>query len=83
MREPDQIDMMEEWELRAELRIVVQKLREAQERCERLEAALKELHALVTGECPGLLDEDSGGCSKTAMMVYDALDTKAMQEGKV
>lgn len=35
--------------------------------------ALKELHALVLGECPSLLDEDSGGDARLCMEIEDAL----------
>lgn len=31
--------------------------------------ALRELHALVLGECPSLLNEDSGGCSRLDMEI--------------
>ena len=36
-------------------------------------AALSELAALVLGECPSLLDEDSGGNSRLAIEIEDLL----------
>lgn len=39
------------------MRVAKQQAREI----ERLRAALEELHAVVWGECPSLLNEDSGG----------------------
>lgn len=36
--------------------------------------ALEELVAVVNGECPSLLNEDSGGSAKLAMQIQDALD---------
>lgn len=41
--------------------------------------ALKELYAVVKGECPSLLDEDSGGDSRLALEIESAL---AKAEGK-
>lgn len=38
-----------------------------------LEKALRELRALVKGECPSLLDEDSGGDSRLDMEIEDSL----------
>ena len=38
-----------------------------------LKSLLKNLHALVVGECPALLDEDRGGDAKLAMDIEDAL----------
>lgn len=35
----------------------------------RLRTALMELHAVVKGECPSLLNEDSGGDAKLAMEI--------------
>lgn len=40
---------------------------------EELAKALKELRALVEGECPSLLNEDSGGDSKLEMQIEEAL----------
>ena len=39
----------------------------------RLRAALRELHATVIGECPSLLDEDSGGSARLALEIEDLL----------
>lgn len=39
----------------------------------RLRAALTELHAMVWGECPSLLDEDSGGCARLDSEILSAL----------
>ena len=36
-------------------------------------AALIELHAMVKGECPSLLNEDSGGNGRLAMQIEDAI----------
>ncbi|MGX9694445.1 hypothetical protein ACTJNK_29180 [Achromobacter anxifer] len=36
---------------------------------------LQELHALVWGECPSLLNEDSGGNSALDMRIRDAIDS--------
>jgi hypothetical protein len=36
-------------------------------------AALEELHALVVGECPSLLNEESGGCARLDMAVCAAI----------
>jgi len=41
--------------------------------------ALKELYAVVKGECPSLLDEDSGGDSRLALEIESVL---AKAEGK-
>lgn len=49
-------------------------------RMEALAAALKELRALVWGECPSLLDEDSGGDSRLDMEIEDALTACARKE---
>lgn len=35
--------------------------------------ALKELSAVVRGECPGILNEDSGGDAELAMRIEDAI----------
>ena len=35
--------------------------------------ALKELYAIVNGECPSLLDEDRGGCAWLDMEIEDLL----------
>jgi len=39
---------------------------------DRMKAALTELHATVKGECPSLLNEDSGGSARLALEI-DAL----------
>lgn len=39
----------------------------------RLRWVLEELHALVRGECPSLLNEDSGGDSRLDMQIRAAL----------
>lgn len=44
--------------------------------------ALRELHALVKGECPSLLDEDSGGNSRLAMEIEDALASLTKEGGE-
>ena len=38
-----------------------------------LRKLLRELHAVVVGECPALLDEDRGGNAKLALGIEDAL----------
>ena len=37
-------------------------------------AALEELYAMVKGECPSLLNEDSGGCARLDMAIEDAIN---------
>ncbi|MNU91089.1 hypothetical protein D3C71_809700 [compost metagenome] len=37
--------------------------------------ALQQLHALVWGECPSLLNEDSGGNSALDMQVHSAIES--------
>lgn len=37
---------------------------------------LRELHALVLGECPSLLNEDSGGDGNLALDIQAALETE-------
>jgi aminoglycoside phosphotransferase len=39
----------------------IRQLAEEEQRARALAAALKDLHAMVWGECPSLLNEDSGG----------------------
>ena len=36
--------------------------------------ALEELYAMVKGECPSLLNEDSGGCARLDMAIEDAIN---------
>ncbi len=38
---------------------------------------LKELHAMVWGECPSLLNEDSGGCSRLDIEITTLLERAA------
>ena len=38
-----------------------------------LKVALRELHAVVKGECPSLLDEDSGGLANLDMQIDELL----------
>ena len=45
------------------MQIVTQHAEQAERRAERLKGLLRSLHALVWGECPSLLNEDSGGSS--------------------
>ena len=45
------------------IRDVVDRAEKAERRAERLKGLLRSLHALVWGECPSLLNEDSGGSS--------------------
>lgn len=51
------------------------------EHIERLEAALTDLTAFVRGECPGLLDEDSGGDAELALRI-DALLSHPEGDGR-
>lgn len=46
---------------------IAARLKELTEQRDQLRAALKELHAMVWGECPSLLNEDSGGSSRLDM----------------
>ena len=39
----------------------------------RLQAALRELHAMVSGECPSLLNEDSGGNAMLDLEIEELL----------
>lgn len=48
-------------------------IRSHQERVEGLQMHLGELHALVWGECPSLLDENSGGNSRLDGDIEEAL----------
>ena len=52
----------------------------------RVEDALKELVAMVRGECPSLLDEDSGGSALLSMeiddILYSARATQPTSEGE-
>lgn len=38
-------------------------------------SCLRELHALVWGECPSLLNEDSGGCGRLDVAIRAVLET--------
>lgn len=40
-----------------------------------LRNALSELYAMVRGECPSLLNEDSGGNAKLALEIEDLLNS--------
>lgn len=53
---------------------------ELREQVERLGEALTELVAMVRGECPSLLDEDSGGSANLAIKI-DAALAQAQKEG--
>ena len=71
VRSDDPVGMMQEVEahtcrLKAELE-------QAKQREARLRGILKELNAVVRGECPSLLNEDSGGDSQLAMEIAEAL----------
>jgi hypothetical protein len=56
-----------------------------------LETLLRELYATVKGECPALLNEDSGGNSSLDLEIEKALDTscqcpnclKSKKQGKI
>ena len=50
-------------------------------KCKALEEALTELHALVCGECPSLINEDSGGDGALDMRIRAAL--RAQETGEV
>lgn len=41
---------------------------------QRLRNALEELHAMVWGECPSLLNEDSGGCARLDIEIKTLLE---------
>jgi hypothetical protein len=56
--------------------------REALQReIDRLQEALKELHAMVMGECPSLLDEDSGGNARLDADIHALLDPMSSEKG--
>ena len=46
---------------------------EDDKKLERMRAALENLHAMVLGECPSLLNEDSGGNGLLAIEIEDLL----------
>lgn len=43
-------------------------------RIEQLENALSDLHALVLGECPSLLNDDSGGCGELDIRIRSLME---------
>lgn len=45
------------------------------EELETMRSHLHELHALVMGECPALLNEDSGGDAELALAIIESLQT--------
>jgi len=51
------------------------------ERAQQLEAALRELTAMVRGECPSLLNEDSGGCARLSLDIDTLLAVAAPPVG--
>lgn len=53
----------------------------AQALADRYEKALRELVALVRGECPRLLDEDSGGNAALSIEIDQALSSQGRREG--
>lgn len=44
---------------------------------EQLREALRELHAVVRGECSSLLDEDSGGDARLDLLICELIDPNA------
>lgn len=58
----------------ARVQDVVEALAQATQREARLREALTELYALVRGECPRLLNEDSGGDAELACKIDAALE---------
>ena len=46
----------------------------------RLRDALRSLKAMVKGECPSLLDDDSGGCGKLDIEIDELLQPKALTQ---
>ena len=46
---------------------------EAAVEIEKLRLALRELHAMVRGECPSLLNEDSGGNARLDLQISSLL----------
>lgn len=49
---------------------------------ERMRGALEELHTMVWGECPSLLNEDSGGNAKLDLEIRDLLTSGKKGNGK-
>lgn len=49
--------------------------KDAGDEIEALRSTLKELAALVRGECPSLLDEDSGGDAGLSMRIDELLES--------
>lgn len=60
-------------EQRAEIERLQAQLATAKQEIARLREALSELHAQVQGECPSLLNEDSGGDAKLALEIESLL----------
>jgi hypothetical protein len=48
---------------------------------EQVLATLQELTALVRGECPSLLDEDSGGSSRLSLRIDECLGACTVTKG--
>lgn len=46
----------------------------------RLRAALRSLQAMVKGECPSLLDDDSGGCGHLDIEIDELLQPKSLTQ---
>lgn len=63
------------------LREAAAALEAAREEVERLAEALRNLHATVKGEAPGLLDEDSGGSVHLAFQIEAALRDHEQEAG--
>ncbi len=58
---------------RADIDRLMTMLAREKRRSEHLERLLRNLHALVRGECPSLLNEDSGGDAALDGLIRDAL----------
>lgn len=59
-----------------------QRIEELEKQNAALREALRELHAVVCGECPSLLDEDSGGDARLALQIEEALtDMRRTRKG--
>lgn len=59
--------------LRADVLLMQRENAEQRQEIARLREALRELHAVVNGECPSLLNEDSGGDARLALEIEELL----------
>lgn len=82
MREWWQAEREKTTDLRAKLAAAEAALEKAEREVARLREALSELVAMVRGECPSLLNEDSGGDATLALKIDAALAAGGGREGE-